>query len=76
MAYITDPRLSAVREEEPPVIAEFVKWLIVGMFALGALLTIAAVGRPRKPMTSGTAATVVAFNALYIVLMIVFWKNG
>lgn len=57
------------------MIAEFVKWVIVGMFALGALITITAVGKPRKPLTPGTAAYVVAVNALYIVLIAIFWDN-
>lgn len=56
--------------------AEIAKWFLVCMLALGALLTIAAVGKPRKPLTSGTAAWVVAFNAAYIVLVIVFWRTS
>ena len=54
--------------------AEFVKWFMVGMFALGALLTVSSVGKPRSPLTSGTASFVVAVQALYIVLIVVFWS--
>lgn len=50
------------------------KWFIVSMFALSALLTIASVGRPRKPLTPGMAAGMVAHSVLYIVLIVVFWR--
>jgi hypothetical protein len=53
--------------------SEFAKWFLVGAFALGALLTIVSIGKRRQPLTPGTAATVVAVNAIYIVLIIVFW---
>jgi hypothetical protein len=55
--------------------SEFAKWFIVGMMALGALLTVSAVGKARKPLTSGTAAAAVLFNAVYIVA-IVLWRRS
>jgi hypothetical protein len=55
--------------------AEIAKWFIVGMMALGALLTVSAVGKARKPLTSGTAAVVVAANAVYIVAIVLWWRS-
>ena len=49
------------------------KWFIVGLVALSSLLVIGSVGKPRKPITPGSAATTVAINALFIVLIVVFW---
>lgn len=56
--------------------SEFVKFFLVGMFAMGALLTVGLVGKPRKPLTSGTAALTVFFNAVYIVLILAFWGQS
>lgn len=53
--------------------AEFAKWFLVGMLAINALLVIAAVGKPRRTLKPSDAVSVVVFQALYIVLIVVFW---
>jgi len=49
------------------------KWCLVAWLTLGALATISIVGKPRKPLTSGTAAFIVAVCAIEIVLILAFW---
>lgn len=51
------------------------KWFLVGMIALGALLVVASVGKPARPITGGRAAWVVAINATYITLIVTFWRS-
>jgi hypothetical protein len=58
------------------MIAEIAKWLIVGMLCLGGLLTVASVGKPRRTLTGGQAAASVAFNALYVTLIVLYWRNA
>lgn len=53
--------------------AEFAKWLIVGFLALGALLTVASVGKPRKPLEPGVATVTVLVNALLIAAILAYW---
>jgi hypothetical protein len=57
-------------------VSEFAKWFLVVMLALGALLTVSDVGKPRTPTTSGTATLTVLFSALYIVLIVAFWGQS
>jgi hypothetical protein len=45
-------------------------YILAGWAAAGALLTITAIGKPRKPLQPGTAAFIVAANACWIVLLI------
>lgn len=52
------------------------KFFIVGWLALGAMLSIATVGKPRKPLTPGTAAVSVALTAGLIVLIVLTWPTG
>lgn len=54
---------------------EFAKWLVVAFLLLGALSTVYMVGKPRKPITPGTAVVVVAMQAIIITLIISFWRN-
>lgn len=48
-------------------------WLLPALYTIGALATVASVGKPRKPITPGLAATVVATNGLLIGLLIIGW---
>lgn len=57
------------------MIAEVAKWLIVGVLSLGALLVVASVGKPRRVLTSGQAAVAVAANAVYVTLIVLYWRN-
>lgn len=52
------------------------KWVMVSMFVIGALVTVNSVGKPRRPVTPGTAAWVLAVNAAYVVLIILLWPTG
>lgn len=42
-------------------------WALTAWLALGALAVVALVGKPRKPLTPGIAATTVLINALIVV---------
>jgi hypothetical protein len=57
-------------------VSEFAKWFLIVMLALGALLTVSGVGKPRTPTTSGTATLTVLLSALYIVLIVAFWGRS
>jgi hypothetical protein len=57
-------------------VSETIKWVIVGWTALAAIVVITQVGKPRKPLTGGTAAFSVIFCALEIAAIIAFWGNG
>lgn len=41
-------------------------WFLVVWFILNAVITVAQVGKARKPVTPGTAASVVVIEALLI----------
>lgn len=45
-------------------------WIIIGFFALGALTTVANIGKDRKPITPDVAAVVVLFDLLVIALLV------
>lgn len=49
------------------------KWLMVSFLAFGCLSVITSVGKPRRPLTPGTAAWVVFFNACWITLIVLYW---
>ena len=42
-------------------------WTLVAWLALGALASVALVGKPRKPLTPGVAVATVLINALIVV---------
>ncbi|MFE3202234.1 hypothetical protein [Embleya sp. NPDC059237] len=42
-------------------------YALIGYVALGTLLVLAAIGKPRQPITNGTAMYVVLVNAAIIV---------
>lgn len=46
--------------------AHLVAYFLVGFIAVGTLLTVAAVGKPRRPLEARTAALVVLISALEI----------
>lgn len=56
--------------------SEVAKWLIVGLLALGAVLSISSVGKPRKPLEPRIAATVAVVNALVIAAILAYWGRS
>lgn len=49
-------------------------WGFVALIAINAIACVAAVGKPRKPMTSGAAATIVLLDAALVVGLV--WVAG
>lgn len=47
-------------------------WFVVAWWILNAVVTVAYVGKPRKPITPGGAASVVLIEALFIAGMFLF----
>lgn len=47
-------------------------WFVVAWWILNAVLTVASVGKPRKPISAGTAAYVVVIMALFVGGMFLF----
>jgi hypothetical protein len=50
------------------------KWLLVGVLSAGALLTVVDVGKPRKPISGGGAATTVAVTAYLVAGLLYYWR--
>lgn len=46
------------------------QWVLVALLALNVVLTIALVGQPRKPITPGTAAFGLVFNAALVWMVV------
>jgi len=44
----------------------WVAWALVGFIALGSLLAVSIVGKPRTPLTGLTAAVVLVLNGLQV----------
>lgn len=42
------------------------EWVVVGILTLGAVSTVASVGKERKPLTPGVAAVGVAIDIIVI----------
>lgn len=42
-------------------------WILAAYLAVGALLAVASVGKPKQPLTGGTAAVVVLIVAAEVV---------
>lgn len=55
--------------------AHVAKWGIVAMLTMGALVTIACVGKPRAPTTPGVAAVSTMVTALMVVLIVLWWPS-
>jgi hypothetical protein len=51
------------------------KWVIVAWCALGALLVISVVGKPRKPLSPGAAVIAVALQTAEIIAIILWWRT-
>ena len=49
-------------------------WIVIGWLALGAVVAVAMVGKPRQPLTGKTAAVCVVITTALVVLMI--WAMG
>lgn len=47
-------------------------WFVVAWWIMNAVLTVASVGKPRKPITAGAAAVVVLLEAAFIAGMFLF----
>jgi hypothetical protein len=47
-------------------------WFVVAWWIFNAVVTVAYVGKPRKPITAGGAAAVVLIEALFIAGMFLF----
>lgn len=56
--------------------AEFVMWLVVGWFALSALVTIGRVGKGTIRVTPATAVVTVVIYVVLIVLVLVSWGGS
>jgi hypothetical protein len=56
--------------------SEIVKWAMVGLLALGVLLTITNVGKPRKPMTGSAAAKVALVSVAEIIGIVLLWGTS
>jgi hypothetical protein len=48
----------------------FALYAIAAVIAVGALLSICMIGKPRKPITPGSAAVIVVINAAEVVVLI------
>lgn len=55
------------------MIEQIVKWAIVSVMALGALLSVGSVGKPKKSTTGGIAAAVVVVAAAEIAAILAWW---
>lgn len=53
----------------------FIFWLLAGLQAVGILLNIALIDKPRKPLTRGTAIAVCITGSLTIWGLYVLWVN-
>jgi hypothetical protein len=51
-------------------------WLLVGLIALGGLLSVGQIGRPREPLTPGTGALIVVLDALLILGVVLVGTKG
>lgn len=47
--------------------------IVVSLMAIGAILTVASVGKPRTPVTSGAATVTVIMQALLIAAITWFY---
>ncbi len=51
---------------------EVVKWILVALFALGAIGTIMQIGEEREPITPGVAALIVTLDGILMSLCLIF----
>lgn len=50
--------------------------ILVAAFLLGVTAVISAVGKPRKPLTGGTASGVFIANLIYALLVVYLYLSG
>lgn len=55
--------------------SEIVKWLWVMYITAQVSAVIAAVGKPREPITGEVAAVVAFFGTLEIIAILMFWES-
>lgn len=55
------------------MIAIIAKYVLMAVVMANAFSVVLIVGRPRKPVTSGVAAYVVLFAAVWCVLIYAYW---
>jgi hypothetical protein len=48
----------------------YVLYVLAGWVALGALLIIGGIGKPRKPVSAGHVAVIVAIDAFWVVVLV------
>jgi hypothetical protein len=58
------------------VVAEIWKWVIIVVLAIGLVGAIMQVGRPRAPLTPGTALFVTIWNLGVIAGIAVYWRTS
>lgn len=46
------------------------KWVLVGLFAIGGMSTISMIGEPRKPITPGVAILTVVIDVIFIIWLL------
>jgi hypothetical protein len=51
-------------------------YILAGWYTFAALVTITQVGKPRGPLTPGTAAVVVLLTAVTVVVMVLAASQG
>ncbi len=51
---------------------EVVKWVLVALFALGAIATIMQIGKEREPISPGVAALIVTLDGILMALCMIF----
>jgi hypothetical protein len=57
-------------------VAELVKWLLVALLVVNAAGAVLSVGKPREPITPGSALRVVVVNMLVVAAVFAFWGGG
>jgi hypothetical protein len=55
------------------VAAVCMKWLVIGLYAMGIVAVHESVGKPREPQTRAGATRVAVVGCAVIGIMIVFW---
>ncbi|MFI7608712.1 hypothetical protein ACIBTV_26690 [Micromonospora sp. NPDC049366] len=54
----------------------WVKWLIVALYAINSLIIVGAIGKARRPITPGQAASNLVVAGTVAVLIAVFWDTS
>jgi hypothetical protein len=51
-----------------------IKWLLIALLAANAIGCIAAIGRPRQPMTVAGAISVLIVNIGIVLCVLAYWR--